>query len=222
VTKPLSLEIPVPIYLEVGSKKVFACSSHWPGWCRAAKTDDQAVEALTMYAERYRPVAQKAGMKFFGDPPTDFDVVERLKGNATTDFGAPGIVAEADRVKLGPAEAKRTADLVKACWQVLDEVVAQAPPKLKKGPRGGGRDRDEVFKHVLGAESAYGRAFGVRMPEPGAGDEKAIDALRTAIYDEIASAKAPGPKGWPARYAARRIAWHVLDHAWEIEDKSSG
>jgi hypothetical protein len=25
---------------------------------------------------------------------------------------------------------------------------------------------------------------------------------------------------WPPRYAARRIAWHVLDHAWEIEDRS--
>lgn len=27
-------------------------------------------------------------------------------------------------------------------------------------------------------------------------------------------------KGWPPRYAARRIAWHVLDHAWQIEDRS--
>jgi hypothetical protein len=26
--------------------------------------------------------------------------------------------------------------------------------------------------------------------------------------------------GRPPRYAIRRIAWHVLDHAWEIEDKS--
>jgi hypothetical protein len=30
----------------------------------------------------------------------------------------------------------------------------------------------------------------------------------------------PVPKGWPPRYAARRIAWHALDHAWEIEDRS--
>jgi hypothetical protein len=27
------------------------------------------------------------------------------------------------------------------------------------------------------------------------------------------------PKGWPARYAARRIAWHVIDHLWEMEDR---
>jgi hypothetical protein len=28
------------------------------------------------------------------------------------------------------------------------------------------------------------------------------------------------PKGWPPRYAAARIAWHALDHAWEIQDRS--
>jgi hypothetical protein len=27
-------------------------------------------------------------------------------------------------------------------------------------------------------------------------------------------------RGWPPRTAARRIAWHVLDHQWEIGDKS--
>ena len=30
----------------------------------------------------------------------------------------------------------------------------------------------------------------------------------------------PVERGWPQRYAARRIAWHALDHAWEIEDRS--
>ena len=25
--------------------------------------------------------------------------------------------------------------------------------------------------------------------------------------------------GWPVRYAIRRMAWHVLDHAWEMQDK---
>jgi hypothetical protein len=25
---------------------------------------------------------------------------------------------------------------------------------------------------------------------------------------------------WTQRYAARRIAWHALDHAWEMEDRS--
>jgi hypothetical protein len=25
---------------------------------------------------------------------------------------------------------------------------------------------------------------------------------------------------WSPRYAVRRAIWHVLDHAWEIEDRS--
>ena len=29
----------------------------------------------------------------------------------------------------------------------------------------------------------------------------------------------PVAKGWPPRYAARRVAWHVLDHAWEMQDR---
>jgi hypothetical protein len=32
-----------------------------------------------------------------------------------------------------------------------------------------------------------------------------------------------GPRGgvrWTARYYVRRSAWHVLDHAWEIEDRA--
>ncbi len=27
---------------------------------------------------------------------------------------------------------------------------------------------------------------------------------------------------WPARYAIRRTAWHVLDHAWEIQTAARG
>jgi hypothetical protein len=30
---------------------------------------------------------------------------------------------------------------------------------------------------------------------------------------------APDNSRWPPRYVVRRAAWHVLDHAWEIEDR---
>jgi hypothetical protein len=210
----------VPIYLELGSKKVFACSVHWPGWCRPGKSEELAIEALTQYAQRYAEVALRAGMSFFERAPTQFRVVERMKGSGTTDFGAPGAISEIDRGQMTPFDAKQTADLVRASWQLLDDVVAHAPAKLRKGPRGGGRDRDDVFRHVLAAESAYARSLGLRVPEPDLGDQQAIEAARKVIYDEIASAKPPALKGWPPRYAARRIAWHVLDHAWEIKDKS--
>jgi len=79
---------------------------------------------------------------------------------------------------------------------------------------------------VVAAEAAYARKLGVRMPSPAPGDAAAIAALRGAILAALRSAAehaAPAmEKGWPPRYAARRIAWHVIDHAWEIEDRSPG
>ena len=108
-----------------------------------------------------------------------------------------------------------------AAWTVLDRVAAAAPPVLRKGPRGGGRDRDQVLQHVLAAEASYARKIGVRHREPVLGDDAAIAELRTDILERLGAARAfkTGEKGWPARYAARRIAWHAIDHAWEIEDK---
>jgi len=153
-----------------------------------------------------------------------FRVVERVPGSATTDFGAPGAVAEAERVPPTPAEAQRLAALVRAAWATLDSVVAGAPSALRKGPRGGGRDRDAIVQHVLAAEHSYARAIGIRLGEPAPGDVEAIEACRDAITQTLrASARMDAPAtSWPGRYAARRIAWHVLDHTWEIEDRSEG
>ncbi|MDQ4089408.1 MAG: hypothetical protein M3163_03780 [Actinomycetota bacterium] len=78
-----------PVYLEVGTKKIFACSLDWPGWARAAKTEDDALDALAVYAGRYRPVAEEAGVRFPKSAGDNFKVVERVKGDTTTDFGAP-------------------------------------------------------------------------------------------------------------------------------------
>jgi hypothetical protein len=149
--------------------------------------------------------------------------VERLPGDATTDFGAPGKIATSDTVPVTREEAERLAALVTASWRVFDRVVAGAPAELRKGPRGGGRDRDKIVAHILGAEASYARMMGIRHSEPGIGDVDAIRALRDAITDALRNARSGAPlreKGWPPRYAARRIAWHVIDHAWEIEDRS--
>ena len=216
---PLS---PVHVVVEVGAKRVFASALDWPGWSRSARDEAGALAALAAYADRYRTVAQAARTRF--PAHLAFEVVERLPGNATTDFGAPGIVATAERAAPTAAEARRLAALLEAAWATLDAVVAGAPSALRKGPRGGGRDRDKIVEHVLGAEHAYARALGVRFPEPAVGDRAAIEAARAGLLDAIrASARKDGPEtSWPARYAVRRSAWHVLDHAWEIEDRSEG
>ena len=200
-----------PVYLEVGSKKVFACALEWPGWARAAKTEEAALEALAEYVDRYRPVPEAAGVRFLKSAADTLDVVERVKGDATTDFGAPSQFVESDATPLTKAQADRLASLVEATWTVFDQVVASAPAELRKGPRGVGRDREKMVAHVVDAEAAYFRKVGVKE-----GRDAFLAALRAA--------RRPEPelktKSWPWRYTARRVAWHVLDHAWEMEDRS--
>jgi hypothetical protein len=209
----------VPVLVESGTKRTFAIALDWPGWARFGKTEDAALDAVAAYAPRYAEVARRAGLAL---PATDLtlDVVERVEGGGSTDFGVPGEVVEHDRQPLDRESRARMLGLVEGAWAVFDEVVANAPKELRKGPRGGGRDRDQIAEHVYGAEEVYGRKFGVRIAVPAVGDTAAVGAARSLLLAGLESGE-PGPRGWPARYAARRIAWHVLDHAWEIQDRST-
>ena len=216
----------VPVYLEVGSKRVFAGTLEWPGWIRSARTEDQALDALAAAAPRYAPVAVLAGLALPKVPrgaSVGFEVVERIGGDATTDFGAPSGIPEADRRPLTAKQARRVADLVGACWTYLDRVVAAAPAELRKGPRGGGRDRDKIVAHVIAAEASYAGKLGIRPRNLPPEEAAPGSAVREAMLGVLGAASTGEPlteKGWPPRYAARRIAWHALDHAWEIEDRS--
>jgi hypothetical protein len=196
------------VYIEAGRTSTFACAIDWPGWCRRGKDAQQALDTLREYAPRYAVVAGPGGVS------TEFDIIGQVPGDATTDFGAPSVSGEWDQAVLPPAEAKRLAGLLEQTWLVFDDAVAAAPAQLRKGPRGGGRDRDAIVEHVREAERSYGRKFGVRVPPRTTWPEQ------RAAYLEAISAGAPDQR-WPARYAARRLAWHVMDHAWEIEDRSS-
>ena len=213
---------PIPVYIESGDKKVFACAIEYPGWCRSGKDEASALEALAGYAPRYAEVAKLAKAAFpSGDP--EFEVVERVKGKGATDFGVPHEVPEVDAQPLTARQAARQVELMRAAWAVLDKVAKASPAELRKGPRGGGRDRDKMLDHVLGAEAAYARKVGVKHPQPDLGDAKAIKALRDDLAGALGGASdgsPPYPKGWPPRYALRRITWHVLDHAWEMEDRA--
>jgi hypothetical protein len=213
------------VYLELGSKRVFACAVDWPGWCRSGKNEALALEALAASARRYAAAAAEAKVAFPARAAQHFDVVERIPGSASTDFGVPGAVACADRQPLTRTQVERLVSLVAAAWRVFDRVAQRAPAELRKGPRGGGRDRDAIIDHILGAEILYARKLGVRLAQPALDDAAAIGSHRDAILDAL-RASASGPpvaeKGWPARYATRRIAWHALDHAWEIEDRGPG
>jgi hypothetical protein len=214
--------VTVSVCLEVGTKRVFAAALEWPGWVRAGKTGELALEALAGAGGRYAPVAALAGLS---PPKPDFDVVEQVPGDATTDFGAPSGIAAVDRTPLTAKQAKRLADLVAASWTYLDQVVAAAPAELRKGPRGGGRDRDKIVAHVTGAEEAYAGKLAIRPRDLDPDDAGPGSAVRRALLEVLGRPSTGEPlkeKGWPPRYAARRIAWHVLDHAWEIEDRTEG
>ena len=208
----------IRVYLEVGGKRTFASAADWPGWCRSGKDEHAALQALAAYAPRYAAVTKLAKVPLPAGTPA-FEVVERLAGNATTDYGAPGIPAKDESKPPTAQQASRMRDLLEACWTYLDKVVARAPAELRKGPRGGGRDRDKMFDHVLGAEMEYAKRIGVRLKQPEGRDMAAVRAFRKAIREGIDNPK-PGEK-WPVTYAVRRTAWHALDHAWEIEDRST-
>jgi len=208
---------------EVGTKKTFVWAIDWPGWCRSGKDRDLAIKALLAHRGRYAKVAQRAGVELPSPEPTDFRVVEKVEGNGGTDFGVPSRITEADGRRVTAKEAERLAGLVEAAWVIFDRVAAKAPPTLRKGPRGGGRDTARIVDHVVEADRAYAHEMGIRLPKANVDDRKAIEAERTAMLEVFREPSDGSPlagRRWTARYAARRVAWHALDHAWEIENRT--
>lgn len=213
---------PIDVYLEAGARRVFACAVEWPGWSRAGTGEDAALDTLAAYAPRYARVAARAGLTLPPVTPPTLDVVERVAGTATTDFGAPSVITAVDRRALDAATAERLVALLDAAWGELDAAASAAPAELRKGPRGGGRDRDAIVDHVTEAERSYARKLGVRLSaaEWRAGHRALLrERIRAALVQPPGDG-APAERGWPARYLVRRIAWHAVDHAWEIEDRS--
>ncbi|QYC41095.1 hypothetical protein Nocox_17415 [Nonomuraea coxensis DSM 45129] len=204
------------VHLEIGRKKVFACSLDWPGWDRAGKSEEAALSSLMDYETRYRVVAERAGVPF---APGEPEVVARVTGDTSTDFGVPAIVLpDLDLEPLPAADAGRRVALMRAAWDLFDEVAGDAPEELRKGPRGGGRDRDRIVSHVEESERAFARKIGIRhKPYKSVADR---DALRQELAATLSHPwQPPLTTAWPPRYALRRVAWHVLDHLWEIEDR---
>jgi hypothetical protein len=213
----------IAVYLEVTRKRTFAGAVEWPGWCRAGKTEDEALAALVAYADRYAKVIARSRLGF--ERPSgvgDLEVVERLTGNATTEFGAPGVPPKADDRPLRATELKRLTTILEASWRAFDRAAANAAgASLTKGPRGGGRDLPKMIGHVNGAEESYLSKLGSRGPaKPGALRKTVLAALAARAHGKRVPEPNKVTKLWSPRYFVRRAAWHVLDHAWEIEDRS--
>ena len=222
----------VRVVLEVAGKRSFASAIDWPGWSRGGRTEEDALEALLAYAPRYAAVARRAKVAF--RPPATtrgLDVVERIKGDGGTEFGVPGKPAAAEDGPVSAAELKRLLALLRASWSVFDSAAKKAVGvELTKGPRGGGRELAKIIEHVREAEVAYLGQLGSRPPAAADHDPQRMGKLRRTFADALAAVATGKPikdprntkRPWTPRYAARRAAWHVLDHAWEIQDRSKG
>jgi hypothetical protein len=220
----------IDVYLETGKKKTFGGAIEWPGWSRSGRDESGALQALLEAGPRYARVLKAAGIDF--KPPEDisaFEIVERLPGTSTTDFGAPDAAPQADE---GPVDEERLrffGSVLKASWSAFEAAVRSAQGKeLAKGPRGGGREVDGIVRHVLGAEAGYLSRLGGKFKVDESRDpveelrrarETVLETLGQAAGGEIPATGPRGGQRWSPGYFARRSAWHILDHAWEIEDR---
>jgi hypothetical protein len=218
------------VYIETGKVKTFASAVGWPGWSRAGRDEDQALQALVGYGPRYAQVLESGDINF--QPPTETGqliIVGRYAGNATTDFGSPAIIPDADRQLFDQQVFAHSRTILQACWDAFDRAIqAAAGIELRKGPRGGGRDLDKIIQHITEADQAYLKRIAWKQKIGNGLDianqlirtrQAILDALQTVVTEPLPD---HGPRGgviWPARYFVRRTAWHVLDHTWEIEDR---
>jgi hypothetical protein len=211
------------VTIEQTPKRTFASAVDWPGWSRSGKTEDLALDALVAYAPRYAQIAEAEHRRFAAAiTVSDLDVVERHDGSAGTEYGVPSHPTSRDAAPLDADEAGRRAGLVEAAWSFFDRTASSAPEELRKGPRGGGRNTSKVVAHAMDADRAYANEMGIKVKTFAPDDVASARAMRDQMLEVLRTARDGSPlagRRWPARYAAHRIAWHALDHAWEIEDR---
>ena len=212
------------VTLEIGpkGKKVVAVAPDWPGLARGAKTGEEAIEKLRSYFPRYSAVARLAGMNAEFDAIANVDVVEEYPGTGSTDFwGISFAFSSIDKQGMSADELERELALMQACWAFFDDVRRRVSAEMRKGPRGGGRDRDHIVRHTFAAEQGWAMGLNVLTPDGSmltdVGLKAHRDAYCQAIREYHAQDKTAGK--WPLRYLIRHTAFHTLDHAWEMEDK---
>jgi len=212
------------VMLEIGprGKKAAAVAPDWPGLERGAKTDEAATERLLAYLPRYAKVAELAGMDAELTANTTVEVVERYPGTGSTDFwGISFAFSGIDRQEMSSEELDRGLTLMRACWAFFDDVRSRVSAEMRKGPRGGGRDRDQIVRHTFGTEQDWAKKLGLPAPEDAMLTDEGLRAHRDAYCEAIQAFHSQGKtaRTWPLRYLIRHTAYHTLDHAWEMEDK---
>jgi hypothetical protein len=214
----------IRVTLETGpkGKKVVAVAPDWPGLERGATTGEAAIERLLAYVPRYAKVAKLARMGAAFANITAADVVERYTGTGSTDFwGISFAFSRIDQKAMSGEALERELRLMRACWAFFDDVRARVSAEMRRGPRGGGRDRDRIVRHVVVTEAEWAKKLGVLTPHDAMLTQRQLKAHREAYCNAMRALHSEGKRArtWPLRYLIRHTAYHTLDHAWEMEDK---
>jgi len=215
------------VILEMGKKRrVVAGAMDWPGLDRWGTTEDDALGKLSSYRPRYSGVAERAGLDGAFASARDVQVVERVPGSSSTDFwGIAHVPSQIEAEVLSPADLERRLNLLRACWASFDDVAAHVSHELRPGARSAGRSRDQIIRHVYYNEpEQFSRKVEVRTPIEVVLTPDGLAAHRQAYLDAIRAYNAEGKpaRTWPIQFLVRRTAHHVMDHAWELEDRDLG
>lgn len=215
--------VPIRVMVEQGKKRSVASAFDWPGWDRSGKSEDEAMARLATYRPRYARLAERAGLGDEFAATGEVEVVERLEGAPMTDFhGVSARSAGPEQGQMSEAECERKLALLRASWAYFDDVVSRVSAELRKGPRGGGRDRDRIMRHTNGAEiGEFAKKVGVITADEALHDPELLRAHRDAMCSAIREHNAQGApaRNWAVQFVIRRCAYHMLDHAWEMEDR---
>lgn len=217
---------PIRVMIEHGRRKpvAVAVAFDWPGWERSGRSDEDALDVLARYRPRFARVAELAGLAEVLAGTGGTDVVERVEGLGMTDFyGVSMRSAGPEKERMTDAECERKIALLRAAWAYFDEVASRVSA-VRKGPRGGGRERDEIVRHAYGAEVVeFAPKVGVKSPEETWRNPtpERLRAHRDSFCEAIReyNARTAFTRSWTVQFVIRRCCYHMLDHAWELEDK---
>lgn len=215
--------------IELGpkGKKHVAYAIDWPGLERNGKTPEAAFEHMSSYLERYAVIAERAGFAKEFAAVTEPEISVEYEGTGSTDFwGISFAHGPNDHEPMADEELERHLALLKASWDEFDEIGQRVSPQMERGPRGGGRDRDEIVAHLVYAELTWLKKLDIRpefkeifpLEKRKIHHQGVIDELRRRHLEQL-PVKAKGGPPWTVRFTIRHLAYHVLDHAWEMEDK---
>jgi hypothetical protein len=211
------------VMVEQGKKKAVAVALDWPGWNRSGKSEAEALQVFAAYRPRYAKIAKLAGLAKEFRAAGEMAVVERLPGTGMTDFyGLSFRSAGSEHEPISKAACERKIALLQASWTYFDDVASHVSGELRKGPRGGGRDRDKIVRHANGAEIyEFAKKVGVITPLDARDHPDELRAHREAFCAAIRDYNARGApaRTWTVQFVIRHSAYHMLDHAWEMEDR---